>query len=177
MSELITGLHAQPSFPSEDLSDTNACMLELMLANDPFVESTHLGVEKISWMYKVGHAVVLAGARRIYDDEPIKAINTGASMFETISAMVASDITAGASGFSVNSIATDIAYSKEEARLVDYTLEAVEHFRADLPRATEVVLEASKRKHHALRHYALMGAALERQFSIDVLEHTETFEE
>lgn len=175
MSELITGLHAQPLFPSEDLSDTNACMLELMLANASFVESTHLDVEKISWMYRDGHAVVIAGSRRIYDDAPIQAINTGASMFETISAVVASEATAGVSNFSVNSVAASIAYTKEEAQLLDYTLEAVEQFRTDLPRATGVVLEASRRKHHALRHYALLGAALERQFSIDALEYEESF--
>lgn len=177
MSELITGLHAQPLFPTEDLSDANAWMLELMLANESFVESTHLDVEKISWMYKVGHAVVIAGARRMYDDASIHAINTGASMFETISAIVASEATIGASGFTVNSVAADITYKKEEARLVDYTLDAVEQFRNDLPRAAEVVLEASKRKHQTLRHYALLGAALERQFSIDVLEHREMFGE
>jgi hypothetical protein len=177
MTELITGIHAQPSFPVEDLTDVNALMLELMLANEPFVEDAHLGMEKISWMYKVGHAVVVASSRRIYDDATLHAINTGVSIYEAMAAIVASETSQAPSGFSVNSVAADLTYTKSDASLIDYTLQAVEHFRTDLPRATDVVLEASKRQHHALRHYALLGAALERQFSMDVLENHGSYEQ
>ncbi len=170
MSELIRGITAQPSFPVEDLTDSNASMLELMLANEALVEDTHLGIENLSWTYKVGHATVVAGSRRIYDISPVQAINTGASMFETISALVASDISLEASGFAVNSIAADLIHTKNDADLLAYALHAVESFRLDLPRATDVVLEASKRKHQTFRHYTLLGAALERRFSLDVAE-------
>ena len=41
MTELITGLTAQPDFPKEDLTDENAAILELLLSNQDIVTESH----------------------------------------------------------------------------------------------------------------------------------------
>ncbi|MCB9819797.1 hypothetical protein H6796_00605 [Candidatus Nomurabacteria bacterium] len=78
MSELITGITPQEDFPRVDLSEENAELLELMLANLELVNSGHEMGEGVSWMFRVGHPAVVVGLGRIYDKpELLEAIDHG----------------------------------------------------------------------------------------------------
>ncbi len=68
VSEILTGIYPQADFPRVDLTDGNADMLELMMANVDIVNESHRLVEDTSWIFRVGHATVLHGTKRTYDD-------------------------------------------------------------------------------------------------------------
>lgn len=166
MTELLTGLTPQPDFPREDLSDTNADLLELMLANPDLVHLGHLEGEKMSWAFRVGHPAVVRGTSRLYDDDTYtEAVDHGVASFEAMATMVGSEVTTDS--FTVNANAVALASQLKEYKLQQYIDSALDSFRENTPRAAEVISLSARRFYGALSSYALLGAALARQFEID----------
>ena len=133
MTELITGISPQPNFPHEDLTDTNADLLELMIANHDIRVSSHAAVEQLSWMFRIGHPTILFSAGHIYDeDERLAAINHGVVSFEAITAMV------GGNAAVSDMIPTNREASRllhlETTGLSNYFDEAVDELQAKTPR-------------------------------------------
>ncbi len=165
MTELITGISLQPNFPREDLTDENADLLELMIANHEIRTSSHEAVERMSWVFRIGHPSILFSAAKIYDeDERLTAIHHGVVSFEAITAMVGG-----------NAIVSDIVPTNreasrllhlEEVELESYIDQAVDGLKYETPRTAEVVHASAARIHTALTSYALLGAAMSREFEL-----------
>lgn len=166
MAELITGLSPQPDFPRADLSDSNAELLELMMANADIVSRSHQAAEQASWLFRVGHATILHGAAKLHDgDERLAAVHSGVSTYEAITAFICgasmvSDITV----INNNSAKLRRAGSHEISNYVETSLES---FSRDMPRTSEVITASTRRFHGPLTSYAILGAAMSRQFELD----------
>ncbi len=165
VSELLTGIHPQADFPRVDLTDGNADMLELMMANVDIVNESHRLVEDTSWIFRVGHATVLHGTKRTYDDSNyLAAVDTGIVTFEAITAMV-SGIAATSDMLTVNNQASKLIQT-DGRQLDEYMESSVESFTADMPRTREVIERSARRFHGHLTVYAMLGAAMSRQFEL-----------
>jgi hypothetical protein len=168
MTELITGISPQPNFPHEDLTDTNADLLELMIANQDIRASSHAAVERLSWMFRIGHPTILFSAGHIYDeDERLAAINHGVVSFEAITAMVGGNA-AVSDMIPTNREASRLLHM-ETTGLSNYFDEAVDELQTKIPRTAEVVRSSAARLNRALTTYALLGAAMSRKFEMSVM--------
>jgi hypothetical protein len=167
---LVTGIESQPDFPGSDLSDTNAELLELMLANASLVENGHRGAERASWVYRVGHpALRLAGGRVLTESSYAEAFNHGISSYETIAALLHT-VPENGDMFIVNANAVALVSVLEDGKLLDYIDSAAQKFNHELPRTSEVILDSSERFYRTMARYAVFGAALARQFELDSTE-------
>lgn len=162
---LLVGLEAQPAFPHEDLTDDNAAMLELMLANKPLVDQAHLTAESIAWLYRVAHPTIAQLSPRMYEeDERLRAIDHGVAMYEAIGMFVCSSTEADM--FAINSLAAKLLV--ERATIIeDFAAKAIETMREETPRVSHVVSESAKRFYAPRQNYSVLGAALARQFELD----------
>jgi hypothetical protein len=166
MSELVTGITNQANFPKVDLSDDNATLLELMMSNVGILRESHEVVERASWIFRVGHATILHSAKRVYDEgSRMSAVNHGVTTFEAITAMVG--------GIAAVSDPTPVNRQSSRLTLFDpnelgnYIDSALDSFRSDMARTAEVVRSSSSRFHGPLTSYAILGAAMSRQFELD----------
>ncbi|CAN5360060.1 hypothetical protein BH09PAT4_BH09PAT4_04700 [soil metagenome] len=166
---LLAGLEASPDFPRNDLSEGNAMLLELMLANSSIVLTGHTNAEKISWVFRAGHAAMrVAIGRIVFDAERAAAFDHGISSYETIAALLSS-APDHCDMFTVNTNALALSSGLTDDKLVDYISTAQQHFATDMPRTSDVVLHSSQRLHPTTASYAVAGAALARQFELDGL--------
>lgn len=165
-SEFITGITPQADFPYEDLSESNASLLELMLSNKELVASGHALGEGVSWAFRVGHPTIVKGLGRIYDEPRLlEAIDHGVQVFEAASTFVSEQpLVVDEAVVIKNGIGISRAFSKE--KLDQYASAALENLSNELPRTKEVVESASKRFFAHLTSYAILGAAMSRQFEV-----------
>lgn len=167
MPTFITGLESQPDFPVADLSESNAELLELMLANADLVRQGHLRAEQASWIFRAGHPAMRTAASRIFSDSSYTgAFDHGISSYETIAAFIQttpepSDM------FAVNANAIGISSKMQDDKLYNYIDFAAQKFEYELPRTAEVVLVSSQRVYREIARYAVYGAAMARQFELD----------
>lgn len=167
---LLTGLENQPNFPKEDLTDANADLLSLMLANFELVETGHRQAEIISWIYRVGHRAQAQAGERIMGEKQasLEAFDHGVRAFETASSLIRA--TAGEyDELIVNHNGVALAHAMSDDRLRDYMDEARDRFGSEMPRTVEVLAEASQHLSANLAGYAIFGAALARQFELDAV--------
>jgi len=138
MTELITGITSQSNFPREDLTDANADVLELLMANEQILDTSHEAVEQMSWIFRVGHPTILHSAKKIHDDSSrLSALDHGVKSFEAITAMVCGEI----------AVADILSTNREASRLLhlepnltgNYLDEAMEDFQQETPYTAEVV--------------------------------------
>ncbi|HET7629956.1 MAG TPA: hypothetical protein VFK03_01140 [Candidatus Saccharimonadales bacterium] len=166
---VLTGLENQPDFPKQDLTESNAQLLELMLANFEIVETGHRQAELISWVYRVGHrSEVMASQRIMHSEAQLESFDHGVRTFEAASSLVRS--TAGEfDELIVNHNGVALVHAMSDDQLRDYISEAREKFGLEMPKTVEVVTETSKRLNASLAGYAIFGAALARQFELDAV--------
>lgn len=163
-------LETAPDFPRTDLSETNAQLLELMLMSADIVERGHTSAEQISWVYRAGHPAMRKAAKRLLSSESqAEAFDHGVSSYETIAALVHS-APSYCDMFTVNTNAVALSSALSPDQLVDYIDTAHQNFVQQLPRAAEIVLDSSKRFYRTVARYAVVGAALARQFELDGVE-------
>jgi hypothetical protein len=167
--KLAIGITPQPDFPVDDISEANATFVCLMLANNDIVTAGHQTAESLSWTFRAGHPAMSAAARRILTDQrQAEAFDHGISMFETMSALVKQDIATYSYELTVNVNAADLAVRMPEDDLREHIDTAHQRFVADMPHATQIIHEAVTRYFSHVGAYALYGAALARQFELDV---------
>jgi hypothetical protein len=160
-------MEAQPNFPRVDLSESNAEILEFLLASKEQLEIGHEGAEAMAWVYKVGHrAMRLAFENTAMPNSVQGAVDHGVVTYEAICMMVG-HLPDSRNFFTVNAQAVTIAHRRTADLLVDYIAEAREGFARELPRTMTVVQEASGRFWGPMARYAVDGAALARQFELD----------
>lgn len=166
MNVIVKGIEPQPSFPEEDLSDANREMITLLLLNAALVENGHRAAEATSWVFRASHPAITQGISRVYDDDKVTAVSHGVSIFESTSAFVGvahctDDVE---KEFVVSRNAVLFARAEEPYVVNARVDQAVESFRANMPNMSEVTLEISQRFYGHLAGYALLGAALARDF-------------
>lgn len=163
---LTKGIEAQPRFPWEDLSEPNASMLELMLANHNLVTAGHLDSEGIVQEFRRMHSSVVDGTRRIYDDDPkVIAVNHGVACFETMHILLASAQEPLAHYAVHNSMALVVGLREQTLRR--HIEAAYELFQERMRNAADVVKASAERNHGHYTTYALLGAAVMWQLALD----------
>lgn len=167
MAELITGIAAQPNFPSEDITSENAELLELLLSSKDIVDSSHVSSEQISWVFKVGHKVLNTVSIAVLEkSDRFSALDHGASLYEAMSLLLAAAPTQTKELFTVQTQAAAWLHASD-MRLTNYQEEAFASFSGNLPNAKEVVASASSRFYPHFTNYAVLGAAMAHQFELD----------
>ncbi len=165
MSKLLVGVEAQPRFPQEDLSDDNAALLELMLANREIAQMGHVGGEQFVPAFQYIHPAALQGAKRVYEGVArIEAVDHGVATFETMCVMTASLTPINGAEAARNSMLFAAAF--DDAQIGLYMADSLDTFREQLPRASEVIKLASYRFFGSLTEYALLGAAITRRIEL-----------
>lgn len=164
---LPLSLRIQPEFPLVDLTDPNAEFLELLLANEHVVKKGHELAENFNWVYRVGHPAVMHSAERMLDGTYISAVSHGVAVLEAMSSAVSGTCTADADKFMFNVKAYEMIRDASEGGLRGKSIDTLQGFREQMPRATEVIGSTSQRLFGPLTEYAILGAALERQIIVD----------
>ena len=65
------GLEAQPDYPAKDLTDSNAELLSLMLANPTLANGGHVAIEQCVPAFRLFHPAAIGSADRIFVRLPI----------------------------------------------------------------------------------------------------------
>lgn len=151
---------AQELFPHEDISESNAELLELCLLHQPTIEAGHSIAEDLSLFYKYGHQVLETASRfSITNHSEIATLSYGIAIYETIAAFVRPTAD--------TRLHNDIAI-KHPLRLTytniktDFRSEAnycYVRFSKALPRTQEVVGTIATRFCLADPRFAMLGAA------------------
>jgi hypothetical protein len=164
--QTIPAIEPQPDFPECDLSDDNARMLGLMLANPGELKFNHNAAEQYSWVYRVGHpAIIRALDHTITNDSILDAINHGVVTYEAICTLVQHLPVPDVRGaMLVTHNASLLANHTSPDDVVEYVGKARQKFERRMPRTAGVVYEASERFLGVMADYAIHGAALARQF-------------
>jgi len=164
---LLVGLEAQPDFPRADLTDANAALLELVLANNREVATAHQLAEWAVWLYQLSHPAVQQAGQRVAAIEPhLPAFSHGVSAYEAIAALVQA-APAEADQLAVRANALSLGSGLAEAALFGYVDDASEQFKLVMPRTAKVVQTSAERLQHDVAGYAIIGAAVARQFELD----------
>lgn len=167
----ILTLESQPNFPSEDLTDANATLLELLLANQTVLDQAHYNAEKESLLFRVGHRAIIANTSRFIDHAAyIEAISSGIAKYEVISRTVNPDQAKRAHNHEAA-----LSYFINPDPTLDYlTLvgDTRDTFSFEMPRTKNVIEESTPFRLRQYQEYILAGAALARMAEIDVTRDT-----
>lgn len=151
---------AQESFPHEDISESNAELLELCLLHRPTIEAGHTIAEDVSLFYKYGHQILEIASRfSITNETEMTTLSFGIATYEAIAVFVRpigdtrlhNDITINRPlSLTYTNIKTDF---RSEA---DY---CYARFSKELPRTQSVVGTIATRFCLADPRFAMLGAA------------------
>lgn len=157
-------LESQPSFPLEDLTDKNAALLELLLANREIFEQAHHSAEEGSAAFRIGHRAILANTSLFIDSkERLDAVSNGVAKYEVISLTVNPTQ-------ALQSRDEALAYFINPDPTLDYLslMGDTRHaFSSELPRTAEVIKESTPARFRSYQEYVLAGAALARMAELD----------
>lgn len=164
-------IESQPDFPTEDLTDTNAGFLELLLANREIFTLAHDTAERTSSLFRIGHQAIIASLAG-YTQEPlqISAISSGTAIFEAISTTVRLGNVP-----SVHNSQQAVNYFLDAEPTLDYlTLlgDAHDAFCSEMPRTAAVIKESMPSVYRPYLGYALAGAALTRMAEVDIAQRS-----
>lgn len=163
MAELLTGLTLQPDFPREDLTDSNADILELMMANLQVVKEQHKIADQLSWSFRIGHSALVISSSHVFEEKQhLAALNYGITVFEAMAASVGAGIMRSDTQGVIARTHELTQFDGREMR--EYQDGASEDFAIAAPRTAEVVKISALRFHKHLATYALIGAALSWRF-------------
>lgn len=160
-------LEPQPNFPVEDLTDANAALLELLLANQAVLEQVHHTAEEGSLLFRIGHRAILANTGLFIErPDQLEAVSNGIAKYEAISMTVSPDQAMQ----SHNSSATTAYFINLDPTLDHLTLigDTRDTFSTEMPRTKSVIVESTPRRFLPYRDYVLAGAALARMAEIDI---------
>ena len=65
MTNILTGLETQPDYPADDLTDGNAELLSLMLANPKLANDGHVAIEQCVPAFRLFHPGAMGSADRV----------------------------------------------------------------------------------------------------------------
>jgi hypothetical protein len=165
MAQFIEGIIAQPQYPNEDLTDTNADLAELLMGSSTLRENLHHANETISLSSRIGHSSIISIARDTYEQmRRVNAIDHGVRSFEALKALVVADTAYETPSVESTARALLLLKGVSYERHVDT---AVEAFSDTMPRTREVIQLSSRAVCGYFTDYALLGAALAWKFEKD----------
>lgn len=85
---LLLGIEPQPDFPRVDMSESNARLLMVMLANRGMLKIFHETAESNILLFRLSHLAVSGAIDAIYDREKALAASIGVAIYEAASALV-----------------------------------------------------------------------------------------
>lgn len=169
MNSLLMGLEAQPDYPAKDLTDSNAELLSLMLANPTLAHGGHVAIEQCVPAFRLFHPAAMGSADRIFDEgRHLEAIDYGVVCYEALCAMLAA-----------KKEKLDIRIAAKVCALLErttagsierYVHDAADEMRHELPRTADVIHEASARHYGYFANLAVTGAALAWRMELDVAD-------
>lgn len=168
----IARVETQPDFPRNDITDYNAAMVEFLLQDSDFIERAHQQSETHVPLYMLVHHVLkLYG---IANDFPLAshlAFSHGAAAYETMATIVR-PIAPQYDRYQTAGQAASIAdLLNDGANATILFADARDRFVSEQPNAAEAIKSASKLHGIPLpEDYVLLGAAVERQLEMDVLD-------
>lgn len=166
----LTILEHQPDFPDVDLSEKNAAFFEVFLQNKDIIAASHLSAESTQLLYKMAHWTV-SEVKNTFDNPSIYAGFThGFTVYEIISSIVAPKPALAESASVVAATRGLMTVLKSDKR-TDFLVDAYDNFTELQPTTAEIIAAASARYHSGLTHYAIMGAAIERQLEFEAREY------
>jgi|GEM_PF-1778462 len=162
----LTTLDYQPEFPEVDLTDNNASFLEVFLQNSTLVEATHPQAEQHQLLYGVAHSLVNDSKERFSEEAHYAGFTHGFTLYEIISSLV-SPQPVQIEKATVITATTGLTWALHSSRLDKYLTDAYDEFTHQQVATAEVISNAASRYHPGLTHYAIMGAAIERQLELE----------
>ena len=162
----LTVLDYQPDFPEVDLTENNAAFLEIFLQNNMLVEASHPQAEQYQLLYRMAHIAVTESKELFNDDSHHAGFTHGFTLYEVISSIVAPK-PPQVEPVSVLAVTRGLNIALRSDKLTDYLTDAYDDFTSTQKLTTEVITGAANRYHTGLVHYAIMGAAIERQLELD----------
>lgn len=163
----ITILDHQPDYPQVDLTSKNAEFFEFFLQNNQLVEQSHPSAESSNKLFLAAHLAASHAKDVFYDPSTHAGFTHGFTLYEIISSLVAPNAPEEENLPVINFATRKLVDALHSDKLDDYLTDAFDEFRALQPITSEVISRASQRFHPGLTHYAVMGAAIERQFEIE----------
>lgn len=165
---LSSPIERQSNFPKEDLTNTNAEVLCLMLSSKVLIRQGHNAAESATQIYEIGHRALSGAVDRIFDDSSaVKAFNQGVTVYETISSLVTHPPQVE---YMMPLLLNALGLERQiSARHFDeYVSEAADILVLSAPRTAQVVAETvmSHTNRYAAR-IAVIGAAAARRFELD----------
>jgi hypothetical protein len=164
---LITGLESQTAFPHKDISGKNAGMLSVLLSNREVVDEAHVQVSANVRLYQLSHPAVRDAGRRFeHIASREAAFELGIKAYEVMALFLQpqlpqynfEDAVAQTSWLALSDL-SDVA---------NYIQTACERFRTEQANVCEVVTDATERFYQGMGDYAIYGAAVARQFELDM---------
>ncbi len=169
MTNFLTGLETQPDYPADDLTDGNAELLSLMLANPKLANDGHVAIEQCVPAFRLFHPGAMGSADRVFTGaRHLEAVDYGVVCYEALCAMVAAnkeklDIRIAARVCALLERATPMS-------IETYVHDAADEMRHELPRTAGVIHEASARHYGYYANLAVTGAALAWRMELDVAD-------
>lgn len=165
---LSSPIEHQANFPQEDLTDTNAEVLCVMLSSRELVRQGHEAAEIAAQIYKLGHKALSAVVARCFESpSSVAAFNQGVATYETISSLVTHPPRTGEE-VTLLLNAFGIERQMTARNLDNYIEEAADQLVLATPRTAQVIAETAA--NHINRygvHLAVIGAAAARRFELD----------
>lgn len=162
----------QPDFPKEDLTETNADILSMVLRNRQELRGGHAAAESAAMIYKVGHKAFRTAFDRLYENNTvIKGFDMGIATYEAISSFVSHPPVASAEVPLILG-AHRIAQSVSALHFDEYVEAAAQSIVYATPRTVEVVAEVAHGYSGSpqLAHLAVLGAGMARKFELDNMD-------
>lgn len=166
----LTILEHQPKFPEVDLSDRNAAFFEMFLQNQELIEASHPSAESTQFLYTMAHWTVSEAKDAFNNPSVYAGFTHGFTIYEIISSLVAPKDELAEKASVVAATLGLKTVLKSEYR-GEFLTDAYDEFTSVQPRTAELITSASARYHAGLTHYAIMGAAIERQLEFEAREY------
>lgn len=163
----ILSVEFQPDFPKQDISDTNAELLEILLLNQTFIEKSHSLAEKNQELYGTLHTTAKKHEAQfpVGNPDPHTSFLYGMSLYEVTAGFVRppSENKNHVLTFARTSLGTILRSS----HAIDSLVDAMYDMREAQPKLARVIITAAGRAYSLkTAEYALMGAAIERDFEL-----------
>lgn len=161
-------LDRQPKFPREDLTDTNAELLAVVLMNRRVLNRGHHFAEREYSIFRATHPALDRASDNLFDaPDALMAVNFGIRALEAMTLLVdAEDVKADIDILKTN--INSIVAVHNRGGVTEYFEQAQANFLHETPRTAGVISESASRYYDP--RFAVLGGAVARQFEIDNIE-------
>jgi hypothetical protein len=169
MNALITGIYPQPNFPHEDLVESNAELLSLLLSNNQILQDSHSRSEDAEGLYKILHPRLKNNVANILaEPHQLNALSEGLVAYEAIAAMVVKQIDVNNTILLAAKYGPSVSYANPDS-LQEILGASYRVFCSNMQNTKEVIQQVTSRKYQEMGEYAIRGAALMYAIETDLL--------